>query len=140
MSNPLWKQILSEEGKRRFELRVGPSIPFVIGAYFLHHIFTNNDLQTSKCIEKLFNEILSTQGDVVVNIQPCGTLGTDIIAIRPEESSYMLTSANADELCTAIWNKYDKYIKQHLFSIDKDDHSWRNFNEQEIDNIKSLVI
>ena len=48
------------------------------------------------------------------------------------------STADWNEYIIRLWDDYGKYIKSHRFSIDKDDHSWREFDADEEIKLKQL--
>lgn len=137
---PLWQQILSPEGRKIFKLKTGPSIPFLVGVYFMHHLLEENELTSDSCIRRVFEEILNTKGDMTVNVVHCQTIDAKVITIKPSNNNTSLTDLSIDRWVKLLWEEYGKYIQNRRFSIDKDDHSWREFIKEEKEIIEQLKI
>lgn len=137
---PLWWQILSSEGRKLFNLKTGPSIPFLVGVYFQHHLLEENELSTNSCIRRVFEDILNTKGDTTVNIVHCPTIDAKVVTIKPSNDNANLTDLSIDRWVKLLWEEYGKYIQSKRFSIGKDDHSWREFIKEEKEIIKQLKI
>ena len=135
---PFWRQILSPEGRKSFDLKTGTSIPFLVGAYFQHHLLEENELSTDSCIRRVFEDILNTKGDTVVNIVYCQKIDAKVVTIEPYNDKANLTDLSIDRWVKQLWEEYGKYIRSKRFSIDKDDYSWREFNETEKEIIEQL--
>lgn len=138
-NNYLWKQILSPPGMSLFELKVGPSIPFLVGVYYYHHQISDDDLLSDACIRKIFTEILDTADDYQVGITICPTLGVMVIRNVTSPNHNPITAYNLECNIEKAWTDYGRYIKSKRFSIDKEDHSWREFKQKtELERIKLL--
>ena len=134
---PLWEQILSADGKNLFQLKIGPSIPFLIGTYQYHRKLNKDDLNNEICLRKVFGEILETE-HCAVGITICPALGVDVIRIATSPAHNPIKYGTLNEYIIRLWDDYGKYIKSHRFSIDKDDHSWREFDADEEIKLKQL--
>lgn len=138
-SEHLWKQILSPQMMKLFGLKVGPSIPFLVGVYHYHRQISDDDLLSDACIRKIFTEILDTADDCQVGITPCNKLGVNVIRKATLPSHNPITATNLEYNIEKAWSEYGKYIKSKRFSIDSEDHSWRIFDEEtEVEHIKQL--
>lgn len=136
---PIWQQILSEEGRKNFGFAVGPTIPFLIGTYHYYNKLNNEDLNSEICIRKVFDEILET-GQGIVGITICPNLGVEVIRNAQMPSHNPITNENVIEWCKKMWTGYGKYISTQKFSCDRTDHSWRKFNPDEISKIETIKL
>lgn len=137
---PIWQQILSDEGRRIFGFRIGPTLPFLIGVYHYHGRLLDEDLNSKVCLQKVFDDIFEN-GEGMVGITYCNTLDAKVIRKATLPAHNPITKSNVESNIEIIWNTYGKYIKTHRFSCDKADHSWREFDEDtEVPNIKTIKI
>lgn len=137
---PIWQQILSEEGRRKFGFKIGPTLPFLIGVYYYHGKLSDEDLNSTICLKKLFEDILET-GEGAVGITYCNTIDAMVIRNTTLAAHNPITRDNAEENIEEIWEMYGKYIRCQKFSCDKIDNSWRKFDTvTEIPNIKTIKI
>ena len=140
LKQPIWQQILSEDGRRNFTLTTGPTIPFLVGVYHYFNKLCDEDLNSEACIQKVFNDILKS-GQGVVGITICPSLGVDVVRNAQLISHNPITNENVHVWSKKLWDKYGKYISSHKFSCDKEDHSWRKFDDKtEITKIKTIKI
>lgn len=137
---PLWWQILSPEGRKSFNLKTGPSIPFLVGVYFQFNLLEESDLNTDHCIRRVFEDILNTKDDTTVNIVYCRTIDAEVLTIEPHDENANLTDLSIDRWVKLLWEKYGKYICNKRFSIDRNDYSWREFIKEEKEIIEQLKI
>jgi len=121
-------------------LKTGPSIPFLVGVYFMHHLLEENELTSDSCICRVFEEILNTKGDMTVNVVHCQTIDAKVITIKPSNNNTSLTDLSIDRWVKLLWEEYGKYIQSKRFSIDTDDYSWREFIKEEKEIIEQLKI
>lgn len=136
---PIWRQILSDEGRKKFGLKSGPSIPFLIGVYHYHGKLSDKDLESKICLQKVFSEILSSKHKV--SITYCRDLGVEVIRNSTHQNHMPITSDNISGVIDRLWGAYGKYIQGHRFSCDKVDNSWREFDLiKEISVIKTIKI
>lgn len=136
-AKPLWKQILSEEGKRLFQLKVGPTIPFLVGAYYHKRLLSDDDLNSRASLRKVFHEITTTEPGAV-GITICPHLGVEVVRITTSPGHNPLFASNLDEYIDNLWERYGRYISSRKFSIDTADHSWREFDETEKEQLNQL--
>lgn len=137
---PIWQQILSDEGRRKFGFRIGPTLPFLIGVYHYHGKLSDEDLNSTICLKKLFEDIFET-GEGVVGITYCNTIGAMVIRNATFAIHNPITRYNVEENIEKIWRMYGKYIRNQEFSCDKTDNSWRKFDKTtELPNIKTIKI
>ena len=134
---PLWMQILSTEGKQIFGLTTGPSIPFVVGVYYHYNQLSDEYLETDICLQKIFSEILG-QNHCMAGVTICPGLGVHVLRNAMSECHNPITEANCDSMIEKLWGEYGRFITERRFSIDKVDHHWRAFDENEIEKIKQL--
>lgn len=132
--NPIWLQILSKEGLANFELKNGPTIPFLVGVYHHFNKLSDHELDSKDCIRKIFAEIL-TDTQTNVSISVCPQLGVHIIH---NASVNILTLDNQESWAETLWSNYGKYIKARKFSIDTDDYSWREFDKNDFNHIATI--
>lgn len=136
---PIWQQILSEEGRRNFGLTTGPTIPFLVGVYHYYHKLNDEELKSEVSIKKVFDEILES-GQGIVGITICPGLGVEVVRNAQSQSHNPITNENIEEWCKRLWKDYGKYISAQEFSCDKIDHSWRRFVPNEITKIETIKI
>lgn len=137
VNKPIWMQILSTEGKKIFELTTGPSIPFVVGVYHYYNQLSDEDLESNICLRKIFIEILE-QHQCIVGVTICPRLGVYVLRNAMSEHQNPITESNYESMIEKLWAEYGRFIAERRFSIDRADHHWRGFDDEEIKSIITL--
>ena len=137
---PIWQQVLSDEGRKKFGFKIGPTLPFLIGVYHYLGKLSDEDLHSSICLRKIFEDIFEV-GEGIVGITYCNTIDAMVIRNATLAIHNPITSDNSEDKIKEIWEMYGKYIISQKFSCDNTDNSWREFDETtEIPNIKTIKI
>ena len=152
---PYWYKLIKRLNAEHL-ITLGPTIPYIVGAYEI------NDAEDSMTIHDLLYEILNSETDEVALIQKCPDIGKHIIYLKDrnfctrfmqKEISFhnkkrekrLFVTQNAlglgatlEDVIQSLNNEYEKYIKEHKFSWDKNKLSWTEFTEEQKDFIKSI--
>ena len=131
---PIWQQILSDMGLKKLGFKNGPTIPFLIGVYHHLGVLSFDELQNDSCLRKIFKEVLMS-GDGIIGVTYCKDLDAKIVRRAQLESHNPITLCNCEEYISQIWREYGKYIQTCRFSCDRQDNAWREFNQEELENI-----
>ncbi len=127
-----WSKAISNEGKRILGIKNGPSVSFVIGAYWYLKEFSNEDIDSLECISKFLRIIISSKGNRHICIKICNTIGTYIITELNNENNGEINIENIEEYTSLLRLEVGRFIKEHRFSCDRDDNHFRNFSQEEI--------
>ena len=131
---PIWQQILSDIGLKKLGFKNGPTIPFLIGVYHHLGVLSFDELQNDTCLRKIFKEVLMS-GDGIIGVTYCKDLDAKIVRRAQLDSHNTITLCNCEEYISQIWREYGKYIQTCRFSCDRQDNAWREFNQEELENI-----
>ena len=131
---PIWQQILSDMGLKKLGFKNGPTIPFLIGVYHHLGVLSFDELQNDTCLRKIFKEVLMS-GDGIIGVTYCKDLDAKIVRRAQLDSHNTITLCNCEEYISQIWREYGKYIQTCRFSCDRQDNAWREFNQEELENI-----
>lgn len=136
---PIWQQVLSEDGRKKFGFKIGPTLPFLIGVYHYHGKLSDENLNSPICLKIIFEDIFKT-GEGSIGITYCNNLGTMVIRNATLAAHNPITRDNVEEKIEELWKNYGKYITTQRFSCDREDNCWRGFDSREILNIRTIKI